>query len=257
MIADFYQSIQGNAVLFWFGVLTALGACITTVLMLVTQRQISGVNAYLKPTKFYISIAIFSFTMAYFTQFLTAESHVLAYSWGMAICLGFELLAITFQAARGKRSHFNVDSPFDGIVFTLMGIMIVIAMVWTAYMGYRFFVQPEFAIDMTLVWGIRLGIIISVIFAFQGGYMASKLRHTVGADDGGDGLPFVNWSKQHGDLRVAHFLGIHALQAIPLFGAFIAQNSTQVFVFAAVFFIVVSLTFYQALQGKPMLPFKK
>ena len=91
-----------------------------------------------------------------------------------------------------------------------------------------------------------------IIFSLEGGIMATQLRHTVGADDGGAGIPFVNWSGAYGDLRVAHFFGIHALQLLPLTGYYIAKNNRQLFVVAGLYFILVSILFAQAMQGIPV-----
>jgi hypothetical protein len=83
--------------------------------------------------------------------------------------------------------------------------------------------------------------------------MASHLAHTVGAPDGGAGLPVVNWSKQYGDLRIAHFVGVHALQLLPLFGFYIAKQNRSVQLFSAVYFIFTSLLFIQAIMCVPLL----
>ena len=82
--------------------------------------------------------------------------------------------------------------------------------------------------------------------------MAQALKHTVGADDGGKGLPLVNWSREHGDLRIAHFLGMHTLQIFPLFGYFIAKSSRSVILFSLVYAGLVSAILIQTLMGLPL-----
>ena len=82
--------------------------------------------------------------------------------------------------------------------------------------------------------------------------LASKLSHTVGAPDGGPGLPVVNWSNQYGDLRVAHFVGIHSLQVIPLFGYFVARTNSAVKMFTTGYFLLTALLFAQAIRQTPL-----
>jgi hypothetical protein len=163
-----------------------------------------------------------------------------------------EQVIITWQAANGRLSHFNTTSAFYGFLFTIMGIAIATLTVWTGVMGYYFFKQKQFDVPMPYIWGIRLGIILFVIFSFEGGIMASRLAHTVGAADGGPGLPLVNWSTQYGDLRVAHFIGIHSLQVLPLFGFYVAKNKRDLQLFAAGYFVLTMLLFIQAFRQTPL-----
>lgn len=86
----------------------------------------------------------------------------------------------------------------------------------------------------------------------QGLAMGARLRHTVGAPDGTAGLPVVNWSKTHGDLRIAHFLGMHALQVLPLLGHFLLKSVLFISLAALVYAALTAFIFIQALQGKPL-----
>lgn len=83
--------------------------------------------------------------------------------------------------------------------------------------------------------------------------------HTVGAKNGSEGLPFLNWSTLFGDLRVAHFFGIHSLQLIPFFGYWVSlkydsSTSTKaIWVFFIVYLAYVCFTMIQAMMGMPFL----
>ena len=83
--------------------------------------------------------------------------------------------------------------------------------------------------------------------------------HTVGAADGSAGLPFVNWSTRYGDMRIAHFFALHALQLFPLAGMALAatrwKDSAQVAVlvgFVVVYCAAVWWLFAEAMKGLPL-----
>ncbi|WP_332368592.1 hypothetical protein [Spirosoma telluris] len=196
-----------NAVLYQLGWFSISGTLVCGVLALATQGQVLGINAFIKPMKFFGSTAILAWTMAWFVILLPQQRSVQLYAWVMVTVFVFELGVISWQASRGKLSHFNIASPSDGLLFSLMGLAITVFTGWTAYIGYLFFRLDTTAANAVYIWGIRLGILVFVLFAFQGFVMAGRLAHTVGAPDGGPGLPILNWSTRHGDLRVAHFFG--------------------------------------------------
>ena len=242
-----------NATLFWYGLLNVVAALVCIGLWQSTTMTVNGINTYIKPLKFFVSIAIFCFTVGWIFYYLQLPRKVKAFNIMAVIIFTYESVVITWQAANGRLSHFNVSTPLYGILFSIMGIAIVLLTLWTGYFGLLFFRKKEWSIPKPYLWGIRLGILFFVVFALEGGLMAHALKHTVGADDGGKGLPLVNWSREHGDLRIAHFLGIHTLQIFPLFGYFIAKSSKAVIAFALVYAGLVSAVLIQALMGLPLL----
>lgn len=220
------------------------------------STEILGINRWIKPMKFFVSIAIFVWTTAVYLYFLKDKQKSARFiSWGMISVFTIEMLIITGQAARGMTSHFNTKTPLDGILFSIMGLAIVCNTLIAAYLLYLYF-KAGIDLPQSIVWGMRLGLILFLAASFEGGYMSAQIGHTVGAADGGAGLPLVNWSTRNGDLRVAHFVGMHAFQAVPLFAYAMEKNgiksaTVQTFVFAAVYFAAFTFVFVQALLGKP------
>lgn len=244
---------QRNPILSAFGWICLVSAAVCTALALVTNTQVLGIGAFIKPIKFFLSASIFVWTMGWLMGYLRQQRSVRIYSWVITLILAFELAVIVVQAGLGQLSHFNVTSATGAVVFALMGVAITIATLWTLYIGILFLLQRPGELSLTYLWGIRLGILIFVVFAFEGGLMAARLAHTVGAPDGGPGLPGINWSTQHGDLRVAHFFGMHALQLIPLFSYYVARRPFQTVLFTLLYVGAVSWLMLEALAGRPLI----
>lgn len=137
---------------------------------------------------------------------------------------------------------------------------------------FQRFENPAFA------WSLRLGLILTIIGMGLGYLMTSPTAqqlanwetgaavtvvgaHTVGVADGGPGLPVVGWSTQGGDLRIPHFVGMHALQVVPFLGWWISrrkrltpsQQTALVWSASGFYLGVVALLAGQALRAQPLL----
>jgi hypothetical protein len=241
-----------NALLSIFGWLCLVSGIICAIMTQLSNTNVLGINAYIKPMKFFFSITIFSWTMAWYMFYLQKPRNVRAYSIAVIVALVYEMVAIVWQAAHGRLSHFNNDTPIDRLLFALMGLAILTFWVWTLIITIMFFRKKDFNLPPAYLWSIRLGLVLFLIFSLEGGMMLRILAHTVGAPDGGPGLPVVNWSTKYGDLRVAHFFGMHALQIIPLFGYFITKKVSAVVLFSTFYFIFVSALLAQAMSRIPL-----
>ena len=212
------------------GMLAVLAASVAGLAL--DPRTVGGAPAWLKPAKFAISTAIYSLTLAWLVTYLPGRTRLTRIvGWGTALILVLEVALIDLQAARGVTSHFNVGTPLDFAIFLVMGGAIVAAFLLALALTVALFRQP-FA-DPALGWAIRIGMVITLAGAGMGGMMTRPTAvqlaaarathtmpiagaHTVGAPDGGAGLPGTGWSREHGDLRVPHFIGLHAVQILPL-----------------------------------------
>lgn len=244
---------QANPVLYYSGLISLFCGVLALLMVLMTDRQVMGVNAWIKPLKFFLSIGIFNWTMALYLSYLPGEraTAIRWYSWMVVIVFFIELVIIAGQAARGQLSHYNVSSPLNGALFSLMGVAILTLTTWTAVTATWFFkTNVPGGLQAGYWWGIRLGLVLFCLFSYEGMVMARNLQHTVGAPDGGEGLPLVNWSKKHGDLRIAHFVGMHALQVLPLLGYFLLRRPGEIIAAAVVYGAASLWLFLRAMAGK-------
>lgn len=197
--------------------LILLGVCFFASIF--DDRQVMGLNPWIKPMKFCLSIALYSATLSILLGLIDGyESLRLWIGRLVAAMMYIEITCITIQAVRGVTSHYNIATSFDGAIFGLMGIAIALNTILDAFVFGLFVISPVSALPTGLSWGIRFGLILFIGASIEGGLMIMNQAHTVGAPDGGPGLPWVNWSTSHGDLRIAHFLGLHAIQILPLLG---------------------------------------
>ncbi|MCA1555826.1 MAG: hypothetical protein LC747_03965, partial [Acidobacteria bacterium] len=206
---------------------------------------------------------IYTFTLAWFLPYLAHYRRTVKFmGWGTALVFVGEMICVISQAARGVPSHFNISSAYDATVFGIMGMLITFNTLLVLITLLLFCLGKTAPLPPAYLWGIRLGLLLFFIASIEGYAMINNMGHTVGMTDGGAGLPIVNWSTRAGDLRIAHFLGFHALQILPLAGyAFSRWRSDTVrrravaFVLALglVYFMVFSLLFLQASHGRPLI----
>ena len=237
-----------------------IGAIGALIGLFVDDRMLMGINVWVKPLKFCLSGGIYVLTVGYLLTFYPYSKrkkqvfrNIVA--WAMLI----EIAIIVYQGYRGVASHYNQSSAFDGILFGMMGLLIsivVLFMVVFAFDSLRLKLQVPQAVQ----WGIFLGWLIVLLGSYVGGQMISQMSHNVGVADGGEGLPILNWSTVAGDLRVAHFFGLHAIQIIPLFALALVKAKLPkggqlvgVVIFALAYAGYVGFTFWQANQALPFL----
>ena len=274
-----WQTHKGMAVLFVASILWLL---IALVGMAVDGRMVFGQSTWAKSMKFAFSFAVYAPTLAWLFTFVTRGRRV--FNWvlnGVAVTLLIEVALTLVQAVRGRAMHFNMSTPIDSLLWLAMGITISLFFVITL-VGFVVVLRQKLT-DRALTHAIRWGFAIMLLGLALGCLMLGPTpdqtaglepgeqpayvgAHTVGALDGGPGMPVTGWSTEHGDLRVAHFIGLHGFQVIPLIGwwlfglanrgesRFNARQRIQIVWTSALAYTgIVLLTTWQALRGQPLI----
>ncbi len=269
-----------HGALFGFVGITALLTAFFLVGVFIDQRVITGAPAWVKPTKFGISISVYSVTLLWILSLIRRDTQgrqrfVRWTGWIVVTTLAVELVLIAVQVVRGTSSHFNLSTGFDAAVFSIMGASIVI--LFLSNLVVAVVVLRERLEDRVMASAIRLGLVIASIGMAFGFLMTNPTAqqlaamdsgetvdfvgaHSVGVVDGGPGLPFVGWSTEGGDLRIGHFIGMHALQVLPFLALGLRRRGGSetrlrgtVRIAAAGYLGLTLLVTWQALRAQPLL----
>jgi hypothetical protein len=221
------------------------------------DRVLRGVNVWVKPMKFMASVALLALTTAWFARQLPAavrQGHSFnLLVWTLMASGGFEVGYITLQAALGEASHYNVGDPVHAMLYTLMGIgamALTATQPWLAWLIWRHG-------DRNIAPAYRLAVLLGLTLTFVLGASVGILLGG-GQPASGVGLPVVGWSRSMGDLRVAHFVGIHAGQVLPLAGFALAHWRPRaalagVWAVTTLWSLLWAGTLWQALAGRPLI----
>jgi hypothetical protein len=221
------------------------------------DRVLRGVNVWVKPMKFMASVALLALTTAWFARQLPAavrQGHSFnLLVWTLMASGGFEVGYITLQAALGEASHYNVGDPVHAMLYTLMGIgamALTATQPWLAWLIWRHG-------DRNIAPAYRLAVLLGLTLTFVLGASVGILLGG-GQPASGVGLPVVGWSRSMGDLRVAHFVGIHAGQVLPLAGFALAHWRPRaalagVWAVTTLWTLLWAGTLWQALAGRPLI----
>lgn len=235
---------------------------LTLPALLIDDRMFQGDSVWLKPIKFQIALALFFVTLAVVAGWLPQEMmrsrRMRRYLALVGAATTAEMIWICGAAMFATASHYNTQTVMS-VIYPAMGVVAIFLTSASLVLGLAFWrghglsLPPAFRLSLAL--GLILTFVLTVIAA---GTLASPPGHFIGTPVTGAKLPILGWSREVGDLRVAHFLATHALHAVPLAGlaALLLGNARAslavVWAAAAGYAGLTLLTLVQALNGLPV-----
>jgi len=267
-----------NKPLLWFAAFCAVLGVVSLIGLVVDDRMLVGAPIWAKPAKFAISFGLYSVTLAWMLTLPRRRlkqgriiGNITAY-----VCF-IEVGIVALQTVRGHRSHFNISTTFDAIMWAIMASSILV--LWIANLVGAVMLLKEGHRDKAFLWALRLGMLITLAgmaVAYLMVFSSAEQRrqhpridigaHSIGVHDGGPGMAVTGWNYDGGDLRVPHFVGVHGMQVLPLFALVLATLTAGsprlrdelvrvrlVWTFAAGYAGLLLIMTWQALRAQPLL----
>jgi hypothetical protein len=200
----------------------AVLAVVAAVAIFADDRVLLGYPIWLKPFKFSVSFVLYAGTLAWMLSLLPKRSRVAEGSAIAIVAVAIvEMAIIVGQVIRGQTSHYNETTPLNAMLWAAMGMAIMVLFIGHFIIGIV--VLRARIANRVAATGVRMGLGVALVgllvaypMTFQRPAEDIAGAHTIGMRDGGPGLPVVGWSTVAGDLRIGHFVGLHALQALPI-----------------------------------------
>lgn len=255
----------------WAGAALMVGLALPSALALpFDDRALFGASVWDKPLRFDLALGIHLLTLWALLQLLPpmrlASASMRRTLLICTVCAVLEALYITLQAARGRASHFNVQTALEQFLYYgAMGPGAVLIVATTFIVGWQLWRHADPASSPGLRSGAALGLMLGsvatlVVVSPLSAGLIDGLGHWVGGVHSDRlGMPVFGWSRTGGDLRVPHFFAVHLMQALPLAGWFADRAGSRrprlwVYAAASIGLLVVAATFWQAIAGRPFLP---
>lgn len=234
----FIELRKRNKLLFAFGVFHIISAFFCLGFAFIEHKSILGANAFLKPFKYCFFSGLINWVFGWIIVHLFSKKIQSISSWIHVVPLFTINFIIIVQAFRGVPSHFNISSPFDQMLNTILYASYILYTLLIAWITVSFIVQKKMPTSQPYAWGIRMSLLVYLLFLFDGFYMLVIKSHLVSGKDPEKGIYFFNWSTKHGNLRIIHYIGILALPAILLCSYYVFKKKKQIIFFAISYFII-------------------
>jgi hypothetical protein len=226
------------------------------------SRVFQGESPWLKPIKFHYALSIYLITLAFFARYASAPLRATR-RWRVfvAVVCGavlYEVLWIGAAASLNVASHFNDTSLAWTMAYALAGIGAVVLTSGSLGVGIAVARNKATGLAPSLQLSVWLGLVLTFVLTLVvAGYLSSNGSHFIGTST--RQLAILGWSRDAGDLRVAHFLATHVLHGLPLVGLIVSRqapaSARSIVILAALAYATLVLgTFAQALTGQPFLP---